>query len=89
MDDNRDEEDELLEKYGLNSNRPTTIAPTTTIHVTPNILFRGEKLVALDPGELGKGIKWDTIQPAMDISVTVSFVQSATFDFTIFGKAIL
>jgi hypothetical protein len=38
---------------------------------------------------LGNGIKWDTCEKALSISVTVSFVQSCTFDMTVFGKAVL
>jgi len=38
---------------------------------------------------LGNGIKWDTCEKALSISVTVSFVQTCTFDMTVFGKAVL
>ena len=38
---------------------------------------------------LGNGIKWATCQKGLAISVTVSFVQTCTFDMTVFGKAVL
>lgn len=38
---------------------------------------------------LGNGIKWDTCQQALSISVTVSFVSACTFDMTVFGKAVI
>jgi hypothetical protein len=38
---------------------------------------------------LGNGIKWDTCQRALSINVTVSFMQSCTFDMIVFGRAIL
>jgi hypothetical protein len=38
---------------------------------------------------LGNGIKWDTCEKALSISVTVSFVVACTFDMTVFGKAVL
>jgi hypothetical protein len=38
---------------------------------------------------LGNGIKWDTCQQALSISITVSFVQACTFDGTVFGKAVI
>ena len=37
---------------------------------------------------LGNGIKWDTCKEALSISMTISFVQSCTFDATVFGKAV-
>lgn len=37
---------------------------------------------------LGNGIKWDTCQPGLQISIGVSFVQSCTLDLTVFGKAV-
>ena len=40
-------------------------------------------------GALGNGIKWDTCQQALSISVTVSFISAVTFDMTVFGKAIV
>ncbi len=40
-------------------------------------------------GALGNGIKWDTCQQALSIAVTVSFVQSCTFDMSVFGKAVV
>lgn len=98
---------------------------TTTITVNPQVLFRGEKVMATDTGigtagnntritsifvgqksqrpanagstltaffannSLGNGIKWDTCEKALSISITVSFVQACTFDMTVFGKAVL
>ena len=38
---------------------------------------------------LGNGIKWDTCEKALSISVTVSFIATSTFDMTVFGKAVL
>ena len=38
---------------------------------------------------LGNGQLWDTCQPALQISMTVSFVQACTFDCTIFGSAVI
>jgi hypothetical protein len=38
---------------------------------------------------LGNGIKWDTCEKALSISLTISFVQTCTFDCTVFGKAVL
>lgn len=38
---------------------------------------------------LGRGIKWDTAQPGVQISVTVSFIESCTFDLILFGKAVI
>src|SRR3990167_203106 len=38
---------------------------------------------------LGNGIKWDTCQQALSISVTVSFVQACTFEMSVFGKAVV
>lgn len=38
---------------------------------------------------LGNGIKWDTCEKALSISVTVSFISACTFDMTVFGKAVL
>jgi hypothetical protein len=38
---------------------------------------------------LGNGIKWDTCDKALSISLTVSFIQSCTFDCTVFGKAVV
>jgi hypothetical protein len=38
---------------------------------------------------LGNGIKWDTCEKALSISVTVSFISACTFFMTVFGKAVL
>lgn len=38
---------------------------------------------------LGNGIRWDTCQQALSISVTVSFVSACTFDMVVFGKAVV
>lgn len=38
---------------------------------------------------LGNGIRWDTCQRALSINVTVSFVQTCTFDMVVFGKCVL
>jgi hypothetical protein len=102
---------------------------TTTITQNPQVLFRGEKVMATDSGNfagtgnpgtgtriqaifvgqksqrpanagstltsffannaLGNGIKWDTCEKALSISITVQFVNACTFDMTVFGKAVL
>jgi len=41
------------------------------------------------PATLGNGLRWDTCEKGLTISVTVSFVQTATFDLCLFGKAAL
>lgn len=38
---------------------------------------------------LGNGIKWDTCDKALSIAVTVSFITAATFEMSVFGKAVL
>ncbi len=38
---------------------------------------------------LGNGIRWDTCEKALSISVTVSFITASTFYMTVFGKAVL
>lgn len=38
---------------------------------------------------LGNGIRWDTCEKALSISVTVSFISACTFDMTAFGKAVM
>ena len=38
---------------------------------------------------LGNGIKWDTCQPALTISITLSFLQTCTWYGTLFGKTVL
>lgn len=38
---------------------------------------------------LGNGIKWDTCEKALSIAITVSFIVQATFEMTVFGKAVL
>jgi hypothetical protein len=40
------------------------------------------------PGALGNGLRWDTCEPGQTISVTVNFVQSCTFDISVFGSAL-
>lgn len=40
-------------------------------------------------GTLGNGVKWDTCQQALSISMTVSFVSACTFDAVVFGKAVI
>ncbi|SRR5579862_1095367 len=101
-----------------------TAGTSTTIVVNPQVLFRGEKVMATDTGTtaglgtriqaifvgqksqrpanagstltaffannaLGNGIKWDTCEKALSISITVSFAETCTFDMTVFGKAVL
>jgi hypothetical protein len=103
---------------------PAAAGTSTTITVNPQVLFRGEKVMATDshttPGlgtrisaifvgqksqrpanagstltaffannALGNGIKWDTCEKALSISLTVNFVAACTFDCTVFGKAVL
>ncbi len=38
---------------------------------------------------LGNGTLWDTCEPALSISVVVSFVQACTFDMSVFGKCVI
>jgi hypothetical protein len=38
---------------------------------------------------LGNGLRWDTCQPAFQIALTISFVQSCTFYGNLFGKAVV
>ncbi len=40
-------------------------------------------------GALGNGIKWDTCDKALSISMTIQFITAATFECTVFGKAVL
>jgi len=97
---------------------------STVVIVNPQVLFRGEKVMATDtsttPGlgtriaaifvgqksqrpansgstltaffannALGNGIKWDTCEKALSISITIQFIAACTFDMTVFGKAVL
>ena len=41
------------------------------------------------PNALGNGVRWDTCEKALTISVQVSFVVACTFDMSVFGKAVL
>lgn len=102
-----------------------TAGTQTTVVVNPQVLFRGEKMMATDTGanaagfntrigaifvgqksqrpansgatltaffannSLGNGIKWDTCDKALSISLTISFITTSTFDATVFGKAVL
>ncbi len=51
---------------------------------------RGSSLTAFFANNaLGNGIKWDTTNPAIQIAVTVSFIQSCTFDMTVLGRAVV
>lgn len=94
-----------------------------TVCITPQMLFRGEKLVTADdckdgvgfgteivhffvgamsqfppdramptwsfaPGNLGSGIKLDTCQVGVSISVAVKFLKDCTWSGVIFGKAL-
>jgi len=96
----------------------------TTITISPQCLFRGEKIMATDtsttPGNgtrivsvvvgqkvqkpnggngtltqffaataLANGIKFDTAQRWSNIAVTVSFVETCTFDMSIFGSCVV
>lgn len=60
---------------GQKSQRPANAGSTLTAFFAQN--------------SLGNGIKWDTCEKALSISITVSFVQACTFDMTVFGKAVL
>jgi hypothetical protein len=101
-----------------------------TLTSTPQVLFRGEKVMATDQSAspsagpagyntritqifvgqksqrpanagatltaffantaLGNGIRWDSCERGLAISVTVSFINdSTTFNMTVFGKAVL
>jgi hypothetical protein len=39
------------------------------------------------PVALGNGVRWDTCDKALSISITVSFAEACTFDLTVFGRA--
>lgn len=39
------------------------------------------------PGVLGNEVRWDTCQRALSIAITISFVQTCTFDMSVFGEA--
>lgn len=41
------------------------------------------------PQGLANGIRWDTTDRALRISVTVSFIVACTFDMSVFGRAVL
>jgi len=41
------------------------------------------------PGALGNGTKWDPCKAYACIKLTVSFVETCTFDATVFGRAVL
>ena len=50
----------------------------------------GSSLVSFfGPATLGNGLRWDTCEKGLVISVTVSFVQAATFDLSLFGRAVM
>lgn len=53
--------------------RPATTGGTLTLFFANNAL--------------GNGVKWDTCQPALSISFTVSFITTSTFYGTLWGKA--
>lgn len=48
----------------------------------------GIPAAAFASGALGNGIKFDTCQPALSISFTISFLQTCTWIGTLFGKAV-
>lgn len=50
---------------------------------------RGTLTSMFAPTALANGIKFDTAQEWATIAVTVSFIQSGTFELTLFGKALL
>lgn len=54
--------------------------PTTTGGISSSAFLQNS---------LGNGIKFDTCQPALTISFTVSFLQTCTWQGTLFGKAVL
>lgn len=54
--------------------------PTTTGGVTSSAFLQNS---------LGNGIKFDTCQPALTITFQVSFLQTCTWQGTLFGKAVL
>lgn len=53
--------------------RPATTGGTLTLFFANNAL--------------GNGVKWDTCQPALVISFTISFITTSTFYGTLWGKA--
>ena len=40
-------------------------------------------------GALGNGIKWDTCQQALSISITISFIAACTFDMVVLERPCL
>lgn len=38
---------------------------------------------------LGNGVRWDTCERRMSISVTVSFIEACTFEMAVFGKCVV
>jgi hypothetical protein len=49
----------------------------------------GSLTVFFSNGAVGNGTQWDICESSQSISVTVSFIESCTFDMTVFGSAIL
>lgn len=45
--------------------------------------------IGFAPGSLGNGIKWDTCQGALSLSIQVSFVAQSTFQAILFGRTAL
>jgi len=60
---------------GQKSQRPANAGATLTAFFANN--------------SLGNGVKWDTCEKALSISLTISFISACTFDCTVFGKAVL
>lgn len=60
---------------GQKSQRPANTGSTLTAFFANN--------------SLGNGVKWDTCDKALSISITVQAAATCTFDMTVFGKAVL
>jgi hypothetical protein len=60
---------------GQRPQRPTSSGSTTVEFFPPNAL--------------GNGVRWDACEKALAIAITVSFVESCTFDMSVFGKAVI
>lgn len=59
---------------GMDSQRPANQNSTLTAFFANN--------------SIGTGVMWDTCQIGNQISVTVQFVQTCTFDMSVFGRAV-
>ncbi len=74
-----EDDDDLLDEFGLGGEQ----APAT-----PDRGRGAGGVLGPGVGALGNGIKWGTVEPGVQISMQVNFVQTGTFNMTLFGKAI-